>query len=150
MSTPDEQIATALAPVVEPLGLVVEQARTKRAGKYTSLEVVIDLEDGPGGLDDTTLAEATRALSTAVDELDPISGTYTLEVTTPGIDRPLETPRHFRRASGRLAELSLSDGTTLRGRIDGATDEDVTLTVGDSHQAVPLEAITSAHQVIEW
>ncbi|QOX81282.1 ribosome maturation factor RimP [Nanchangia anserum] len=108
------------------------------------------LPDGPGGIDDIQLAEATRAISATVDEIDPIAGTYTLEVTTPGIERPLETPRHFRRAQGHLAEIALADGTTLRGRIADVADATVSVDTDEGAREVAFADIASARMAIEW
>lgn len=150
MATPDSQVSAALAPVVEESGLVLESVRTKRAGSYTSLEVVVDLPDGPGGVTDTQLADVTRAVSAAVDELDPIAGTFTLEVTTPGIDRPLTCARHFRRALGHIVEIASADGQTARGRITDATDTQIVITGDAGERTLALADVASARMVVEW
>ena len=69
------------------------------------LKVVVDR---PGGLDLDVLADATRAVSRALDEADPIAGAYTLEVTSPGLERRLRTPRHFARAVGETVKVKLT------------------------------------------
>ncbi|MGV9803051.1 ribosome maturation factor RimP [Mycobacterium sp. NPDC003449] len=100
-----------------------------RAG-YEIDDVVIDaaarppritvVADGDAGLDLDSIARLSR---TASELLDQQSGDtpYVLEVTSPGVDRPLTTEKHFRRARGRKAELTLTDGTALTARL-GATD----------------------------
>ncbi|MDU0969312.1 MAG: ribosome maturation factor RimP [Actinomycetaceae bacterium] len=150
MSTPDTEIAAHLAPVVEQTGLFLESVRTIKAGKHSRLEVVVDLPDGPGGVTEEQLTGATRAVSEAVDDLDPIAGAYSLEVTTPGIERPLVTPRHFRRAVGHLAQVAVAGGPTFQGRIAEVSDTDVTVETEAGPQVVPLADVTDAHMVIEW
>ncbi len=75
--------------------------------------------DGDDGLDLDSIARLSRAASELLDDLD--SAEYVLEVTSPGVDRPLTTEKHFRRARGRKVEMTLSDGTTLTGRLGGQT-----------------------------
>ena len=95
------------------------------------LKVVVDR---PGGLDLDVLADATRAVSRALDEADPIAGAYTLEVSSPGLERRLRTPRHFARAVGETVKVKLTaaggatrDGERrLEGEVVAADDEGVT------------------------
>ena len=76
------------------------KVRTTRAGRYSVVWVLVDLSDGPSDLDLDALGPVTAAVSAALDQADPVRGRYTLEVSTPGAERPLTTPRHFRRAVG--------------------------------------------------
>ncbi|MCV7286164.1 ribosome maturation factor RimP [Mycolicibacterium wolinskyi] len=101
-----------------------------RAG-YEIDDVVIDaaarppritvVADGDEGLDLDSIATLSRRASELLDQLDRGNTPYVLEVTSPGVDRPLTTEKHFRRARGRKAELTLADGTQLTARL-GATD----------------------------
>src|SRR5688572_31114816 len=96
MPTVAERVADAVAPVLDEQGLLLHDL--EHSG--TSIRVVIDRADVEGGrgLDVDALAAATRAISRLLDELDPIDGHYTLEVSSPGLERPLRTPAHFARA----------------------------------------------------
>lgn len=104
-----------------------------RAG-YEIEDVVIDartrppritvIADGDDGLDLDTAATLSRSASALLDGLDTIGDHYVLEVSSPGVDRPLTSAKHFRRARGRKVDVALSDGSTLTGRI-GETNEDV-------------------------
>lgn len=85
--------------------------------------------DADGGLDLDAIAELSRLASALLDELD--SAPYVLEVTSPGVDRPLTTDKHFRRAQGRRVELTLSDGSVLNGRLGELRDGVVGLVVRD-------------------
>jgi ribosome maturation factor RimP len=111
-----------------------------RAG-YEIEDVVIDprarppritvIADGDNALDLDTIAELSRSASTLLDAHDSISGQYILEVSSPGVDRPLSTEKHFRRARGRKVEIALSDGTQLTGRIGEVSDNTLQLVVRD-------------------
>jgi ribosome maturation factor RimP len=103
-----------------------------RAG-YEIEDVVIDartrppritvIADGDNGLDLDTAATLSRSASALLDGLDSIGDHYVLEVSSPGVDRPLTSAKHFRRARGRKVEVVLSDGSQLTGRV-GETNED--------------------------
>ncbi len=103
------RLTELLTPVVEGAGAFLEGIRTTRAGKYSTVRVLVDLPDGPGELGLDALTEVSRAVSAALDEADPVKGRYTLEVSTPGAERELSTPRHFRRAVGHDVELTVED-----------------------------------------
>ena len=116
--------ATRVTAVIEaPLaaaGFDVEDVTVRAAGKRQLVQVAVD-RDGGVTLDD--VADATKIVSTALDDADPISGAYVLEVTSRGVDRPLTLPRHWRRNAGRLVKATLGDGTEVRGRIQSADDD---------------------------
>lgn len=107
-------------------------AEFARAG-YEIEDVVIDartrppritvIADGDDSLDLDTAATLSRSASALLDDLDTIGDHYVLEVSSPGVDRPLTSAKHFRRARGRKVDVTLSDGSTLTGRI-GETNED--------------------------
>ncbi|MGB3351134.1 MAG: ribosome maturation factor RimP [Mycobacterium sp.] len=81
--------------------------------------------DGDDGLDLDSVARLSRVASELLDGLD--SAAYLLEVTSPGVERPLTTDKHFRRARGRKVEMTLADGKTLTGRLGEATGSTVRL-----------------------
>lgn len=81
--------------------------------------------DGDNGLDLDSVARLSRVASELLDGLD--SAAYLLEVTSPGVERPLTTDKHFRRARGRKVEMTLADGKTLTGRLGEATGSTVRL-----------------------
>ncbi|MBU6245778.1 MAG: ribosome maturation factor RimP [Actinomycetales bacterium] len=103
-------------------GVDLEDVRVSRAGRRELVRVVIDRD---GGVDLDTVAEASTLISAVLDA-EPVAswfdGAYVLEVTSPGVDRPLVEPRHWRRAAGRLVEATLADGTVVSGRV-AAVDE---------------------------
>lgn len=123
--------ATRVRAVVEPVlagaGFDLEDVAVRAAGKRQLVQVVVD-RDGGLSLDD--VAEASHVVSAALDAADPLAGAYVLEVTSPGIDRPLTQPRHWRRNVGRLVDVRLADGTHLTGRLTAA--DDATATIDDT------------------
>ncbi|HEV2344925.1 MAG TPA: ribosome maturation factor RimP [Actinocrinis sp.] len=122
-----QKLRALLEPVVERSGAELEDLTEQRAGSRRLLRVVVD-RDGGVSLDD--IAEVTRSVSDALDAYDGLGDTaYVLEVTSPGVDRPLTTPRHWRRATGRLVKATLVAGGELVGRVVAAADESVTLLV---------------------
>jgi ribosome maturation factor RimP len=120
--------------------------------------VVKVVVDRPTGLDLDALADATRAVSRALDEADPIAGAYTLEVSSPGLERRLRTPRHFARAVGESVKIKLtaSAGTArggerrLEGEVASADDAGVTLRTPSGDQRLAYGDIERARTVFEW
>jgi ribosome maturation factor RimP len=141
-------VGAALEPTARAAGFDLEGVEIIPAGRHRLLRVVVDRD---GGLDLDAVAVASRELSTALDA-DSVMGdtTYTLEVTSPGVDRPLTEARHWRRAVGRLVEAPLRDGGTVRGRIIAADDTAVTFTVDAAEQVVPLSDLGSGRMQLEF
>lgn len=143
----ESTLIALLAPVVEDAGAHLERVETTRAGKYSTVRAVVDLSDGPGDLDLDTLGEITQAVSDALDEADPVKGQYTLEVSTPGAERPLATPREFRRAVGHDAEVTTADGT-VTGTVEDAGEDSFTLVVDGEPRTVAVADVESARMVV--
>ncbi len=118
-----------LDPAVQALGLVLEDVEVLRAGSQSVLRVVVDLpQDQPGSLSLDQVAEATHAISHVLDRADPMGeSSYTLEVSSPGVERPLTAPRHLRRNIARLVRLTLRDGESVTGRIVAVDEDDAVL-----------------------
>jgi ribosome maturation factor RimP len=106
------------------------------------LRIAIDT-DGGVGIDHIT--QATRALSEVLDDSDVMGSLpYTLEVTSRGLDRPLTQPRHWRRNAGRLVRLSMSDNSSIDGRIGDSDDESVEIIGRNASHRHPYDTITTA------
>ena len=125
MSDSHARLVQELTPVVAAAGADLEELAVSKAGRRSVVRVVIDGDNGVT-LDD--VAAVSRALSEALDELDArepalLAGAYVLEVSSPGVDRPLTAPRHWRRNLSRLVTVHLADGTSVTGRVLRA-DED--------------------------
>ena len=107
-------------------GFDIEDVQIDASARPPRITVVTDGDDG---LDLDSIARLSRAASELLDDLD--SAEYVLEVTSPGVDRPLTTEKHFRRARGRKVEMTLSDGTTLTGRLGRTRGGRVALVLRD-------------------
>ncbi len=125
------------------------------------LRVVVDSPPGSGGgLDLDVLADATRAVSRALDEADPITRRYTLEVTSPGLERTLRRPEHFERAVGETVRIrtlaGFSDERRVEGQLVSADSSGVVVRTGVSDDGTAVEQrfayhdIERARTVFEW
>ena len=113
------------------------------------------LVDADGGVDLEALAKLSRSLSRALDEHDLIDGRYTLEVSSPGLERPLRTPDHFRRVAGREVKVKTRPGfdgpRRLTGVLEAVADDGVDLRGEDGQVShVAFEQLASARTVFEW
>ena len=112
-----------LEPVVTSMGLDLEDVQLRPAGRRTLVRVLVDQD---GGVDLDTVAEASQAIGDVLDESNAMGESpYVLEVSSPGVDRPLTEARHWRRNATRNVKIELKDGNTIVGRIVGINDEDV-------------------------
>ena len=131
-------------------GLVLEDVVITAAGRRSLVRVVVDLpDDAVGGLGSDRLADVARGISAAMDSADPVRGAYTLEVSTPGTDRPLTELRHFRRARTRLVRMVLRDGTTVAGRLTDADAAGYELSTADGVRRVDPGDVVSAVVEVE-
>jgi ribosome maturation factor RimP len=114
-----------LEPVVAGAGFDLEDVIVTPAGKRRQVRVIVDA-DGGVSLDD--VADVSQEISSTLDASDAMGAApYVLEVTSPGVDRPLTQPRHWRRATGRLVRATLSAGGEITGRVTSADDTAVVL-----------------------
>src|SRR6266702_2453955 len=118
-------LARVLEPVVRAAGMDLESVRVSPVGRRRLLRVVVDA-DGGVGLD--AIAEVSREVAVRLDASGAMGEVpYTLEVSSPGVDRPLTEPRHWRRAARRLVKVKVAGEGTLTGRVLAADDTGVTL-----------------------
>ena len=132
--TSSDRVRALLEPVVGGAGLVLEGVSVTPAGKRRVLRVVVDLpEDAEGSVDLDAVADVSRAVSTALDDSDVLGGApYVLEVSSPGVDRPLAERRHWSRARGRLVSAELRQGAgAVTGRVTTVGDGGVTFEGAD-------------------
>ena len=126
-SVDETRIADVIRPVVAAAGMDLESVRVTAAGRRRLLRVVVDSDRGVS-LDDA--ATVSRELSAALDTMAVMGDfPYTLEVSSPGVDRPLTDRRHWRRAVGRLVRVAVADSGPVAGRIVSADADGVTLDV---------------------
>ncbi|MDO5634409.1 MAG: ribosome maturation factor RimP [Micrococcus sp.] len=168
-ASPAQRVEEVVSGAVTDLGLVVEDVTITPAGKRRVVRIAVDRALAPGDLVDVAdlpegetqstipaldldaVADATRAVSDALDASDALgNGPYTLEVTSPGVSRPLTADRHFRRNVGRLVRLVL-DGDTPTGRLVAAGPDAVRLRAeGGDETTYPLEHITRGDVQVEF
>ena len=178
VGSPTGAAVSALRPVVDDVvtraGFVLDELDVRPAGRRLVVRVTVDqpdvpgVDDGPtGGVDLDAVAHLSRDVSAAVDAResddptvrDALAAGYTLEVTTPGTDRPLTEPRHWQRAWLRRVAVSLTGGETLTGRVGSVSTPDdaapdgpatVTLAVGKDLRRVSLAEVSSAAVEVEF
>ncbi|WJV45836.1 ribosome maturation factor RimP [Streptomyces flavofungini] len=126
-TTQSERLRELLEPLVSSKELDLEEIEVASVGRKRVLRVVVDSDDG---VDLDRIAELSREFSAKLDESDAMGdGEYTLEVGSPGAERPLKEQRHYVRAVGRLAKFQLTEGGELTARILKVDDEGVDLEV---------------------
>lgn len=148
----DARILDLAEPLAEELGLEVVRVRVM-SGKRPRLQIMTDRLDGKG-VDVDDCARLSRALSEVFEIEDPVSGEYDLEISSPGIDRPLTDPRHFERWEGYEAKIELdrlAEGRKrFRGVLAGVEDNDVLLDMeSEEHTTlIPFDWIAEAKLVL--
>lgn len=139
-----ERLEPLVADAVARAGFELEQVHVQQAGRNQVVKVVVDSDKGIG-LDE--VADVSRAVSSALDAQDDVlRGAYTLEVTSPGLDRPLTKPRHWRRARLRKVAIRTAEDKYL-ARVGDADDDGVELLVDGQLRRVGYAEIE--HAVIE-
>ena len=140
----NEDISAAIRPIIEATGNYLEELTITSAGKVKILTVIVD-SDSHLNLDQITTV--TKEISEVIENLEELGDTaFTLEVTSPGIDRPLTKPRHWRKNLDRLVKITMISGQDIQGRIGEATE--TVVLVGD--QKVSFEDIKRAVLEIEF
>ena len=155
MSNSHARLVQELTPVVAAAGADLEDIAVSKAGRRSVVRVVIDADNGVS-LDQ--VATVSRALSEALDELDArepalLAGAYVLEVSSPGVDRPLTAPRHWRRSLTRLVTVYCHEGEPVTGRLlrsDDAEDGGLVLEVDGVEQALAYGAIVRGQIQVEF
>ena len=155
MTTELDRVRAIVAPIASDLQLDLYDV--ERRGP--TIRVTIDTPPGSeAGVDLDTIALATRLISREMDHEDPVAGKYTLEVTSPGLERSLRTPEHFQREIGKDVTVRLAGHAVVEGeqrRVDGklVAADDTTATVlvdgGDEH-TIEIASIDKARTVFEW
>jgi ribosome maturation factor RimP len=143
-----DHLAEQLTGPMDALGLDLEAVDLTSAGKRRVLRVAID-KDGGVTMDD--IADATREVSRLLDETDAMGEqAYTLEVSSPGVDRPLTLPRHWRRNTGRLVAVTFHEGDPVTGRITATDEEGADLDVEGEQRRVLFAHVKKAKVQIEF
>jgi ribosome maturation factor RimP len=126
MPDTSQQLRELISGPVAAYGLDLESVEQRRVGNRMQVRVAVDRD---GGVDLDTVAELSREISELLDAHEAmLPHAYVLEVGSPGVDRPLSLPRHWRRSVGRLVKVATGEATFI-GRVRHAGDESATLTV---------------------
>jgi ribosome maturation factor RimP len=138
----------ALAPALQDLGVDLEDVEVVKAGRRHVVRVVVDRD---GGVDLDLVATVSRCVSDLMEtpELDAaVPGAYVLEVTSPGVDRPLTQPAHWRRATDRLVSVTTESGDEFVGRIESVPDED-TIVMNVDGESRTLKRADVSHAIVQ-
>lgn len=147
-----DQISELVTPALSDQGFYLEDVHVATPGSH---RIVTCIVDGDASLNLDQVTTVSRVISELLDEAAFMGETpFTLEVTSPGVDRPLTQPRHFAKNVDRLLKIVKLDGSEVTGRILSNTDHDVTLTVAVKketlEQTVSLSEIKRAVVEIEF
>ena len=147
-----DQISELITPALHQAGYFLEDVNIVSPGQHRIVTVIVDGESGLN-LDQVTVA--SKLVSELLDEAPFMGETpFTLEVTSPGIDRPLTLPRHFAKNVDRLLKVTKNDGVVVTGRIRSNTEAEVTLEVAEKKEVkevtVALADIKRATVEIEF
>ena len=144
----DRRLAELIEPVVAAAGMDLESVRMSVAGRRRLLRIVVDGDHGVS-LDDA--ADVSRDISAMLDDANALGEVpYTLEVSSPGVDRPLTEPRHWRRAVGRLVKVKVAGEGTVEGRILAADSGGVTLDLAKGERRLELGELGAGAIQIEF
>jgi ribosome maturation factor RimP len=139
-----EEIIAVITPALEALGFYLEDVTITSAGRRSMLTVIVD-GDTHLSLDQVTAA--TKGISEIVEGIQSLGQTpFTLEVTSPGLDRPLTKPRHWRKNIDRLVKVILLDGSEVKGRVKYTSETSATI----EEQVVNFTDIKRATLEIEF
>jgi ribosome maturation factor RimP len=143
-----DRVRSSVAPLLADLGLEIYDI--EHAGGTLRISV-----DKPGGIDLDSIALATRVVSRQLDHDDPIPGRYTLEVTSPGIERSLRTPEHFERVVGEVVNVrthpDAAGDRRARGELTAVAADGITVRLEDgTERTIRFEEIERARTVFEW
>ena len=146
-----DTLASAIVPELEPLGLELFDVQLTGSGRARVLQVLVDRD---GGVDLEAITAATERISPVLDRLDVVPGPFALEVSSPGLERPLRRPEHFRRAVGATVSVKVREGRAdvrrVRGELTGADETAITLGAGDDARRIAYDDIEQARTVFEW
>jgi len=127
-----DQIAQLVTPAVQAQGFFLEEVLLVSPGKH---RIVTCIVDGQSSLNMDQVTAVSRAISELLDEAAFMGeAPFTLEVTSPGVDRPLTKPRHFAKNVDRLLKVVRTDGEVVTGRISGNSETELTLTVTEKKE----------------
>ena len=144
----DRKLAGLIEPAVAAAGMDLETVRMTVAGRRRLLRITVDSDNGVS-LDDA--ADVSREISALLDANNTLGDVpYTLEVSSPGVDRPLTQPRHWRRARGRLVKVKVTGEGSLEGRVLAADADGVTLDLASGERRFPYADMGAGSVQVEF
>ena len=155
MAQQSERLAAVLEPIVRDLGLDLYDVELGGTARARTLRVLVDRD---GGVDLDAITSATEALAPVLDGDAEVAkvlpGSYLLEVSSPGLERPLRNAAHFRRAVGGAISLKSrdADGAVTRRRavLAAADDDGIDIDLDGARERVEYDDIVASHTVFEW
>lgn len=151
MGASADTVSNGLLSPLADLGVDLEAVDIHQAGRRHVVRVVVDRE---GGIDLDLMATVSQRISALLDEpplADHLPGPFVLEVTSPGVDRPLTEPRHWRRALTRLVHVTMRDGSVVDGRLTAVpSDGEVIVDAGAGEQAIAIADVDRAVVQVEF
>ncbi len=145
-SRAESDVARLVIPILDALGYDLVRVKMSQVGRPT-LQIMAERRDGTGTTIDEC-AKISRAVSTLLDVESPLPGNYMLEISSPGIDRPLVRPGDFARFAGREVKITTRDPIEgrkrFRGRLLGMSEGGVRITVEGGQKDIPLDNIAGA------
>ncbi len=143
-----DRLRLLVEPAVRAAGCDLEELTVTPAGRRRLLRLVVDRD---GGVSLDQVAAVSTAVAATLDTTESMGELpYVLEVTSPGVDRPLTTPRHWQRAAGRRVRVPLRAGGTLDGRVLEADEASVAFDLGGEARRVPLADLGAGAVQVEF
>jgi ribosome maturation factor RimP len=146
-----DRIAAAIEPVLASIGLELFDVKLTAAGRTRTLQVIVDRE---GGVDLDTITAASERISPVLDADAELRGPYALEVSSPGLERPLRRPDHFRRAVGETVTVKARgpEGAVerRRGQLLEVDDDGIVVDTGTGVERVRYDDVVQARTVFEF
>lgn len=148
------RLAEVIGPVTQQAGFDLEHVTVSRVGRRHLVRVIVDSDTG---VDLDGIADVSRAVSATLDETERdgetlLAGEYVLEVSSPGVDRPLTEVRHWRRSVGRLVTVAVPEGNATRqvtGRVVAADEQQVVLDVDGERRELLFDGLGAGRVQVE-
>ena len=137
---------TLVRPVVEGVGLELVDVTFGREGGRRILRLTVDRD---GGVDLDAISQLSEKVSRRLDLQGFEPGPYELEVTTPGLERPLRGPRDYRRAIGERVRVRTADGA-IEGELRSVDDEAIRIATAEGERALALADVRSGRTIVDW
>jgi ribosome maturation factor RimP len=144
-----ERLRPQIEAYLDAEGIELDDLALRGRGRGRILRVTVDAD---GGVDVDRVADLSRGLSRLVD--DEVDGPFTLEVTSPGLERELRRPSHYRKSVGREVVITTREpvegSTSHRGVLNAVGDEEVTVQVGEAVRSISFDSVAGARTVFRW